>query len=221
MRSLIVVTLVLVGALSMAFVGRTAQAGPDLPDPAIDLAAPKENESTRTIVLAGGCFWCTEAIYEQLVGVIDVTSGYAGGTKETANYKDVCSGTTAHAEAIRITYDPRKITFARLLRVFFTLVDPTTKDRQGPDSGPQYRSAVFYENDEQRKVAEAYIKQLADAKVFDRPIVTTLEPLSSGFFPAEDYHQDYVTNNPQQGYVRQCALPKVDKVREKFKDDVK
>ncbi len=189
----------------------------ELPLPSEDL---KESGGPRTAVFAGGCFWCTEAVFEQLNGVSDVTSGYSGDRKETANYEAVCGGRTNHAEAIRITYDPSKISYGQLLRVFFTTHDPTTKDRQGPDSGRQYRSAIFYQNEDQKRLAEGYIAQLNAAKVFDKPIVTTLEPLTE-FYPAEGYHQDFVQANPLHPYVRQQALPKVQKVREKFKDQVR
>ncbi len=189
------------------------------PKPELDLPAGKPGE-TRSAVFAGGCFWCTEAVFRQLRGVKSVTSGYAGDTKETATYKTVCSGTTKHAESIRFEYDPSEISYGQLLQVFFTAHDPTTKDRQGADRGHQYRSAIFYASDEEKKVAEAYIKQLDAAKKFPAPIVTTLEPLTE-FFPAEDYHQDFVTNNPNQGYVRQCSLPKVFKIREVFADWLK
>ena len=174
----------------------------------------------ETAIVAGGCFWCTEAVFDQLDGVKDVVSGYAGGTKETADYKKVSTGDTDHAEAIRITYDPSKITFGQLLRVFFATHDPTTKDSQGPDHGRQYRSAIFYANDEEKAVSEAYIKQLTDAKAYGDPIVTTLEPLKE-FYPAEEYHQDFVQRNPNQGYVRAVAMPKVLKVQMKFKDLLK
>ena len=198
------------------------RAAEDLPAPQVDLPAPGDGEQTRTAVFAGGCFWCTEAVFEQLDGVTEVVSGYAGGSKADADYKKVSDGQTDHAEAIRITYDPRKVTFGQLLRVFFATHDPTTKDRQGPDWGRQYRSAIFYENDDQKRVAEGYIKQLADAKVFAAPIVTTLEPLAAdGFYPAEDYHQDYVKHNPNHPYVRQWAVPKIAKVRGKFAGQVK
>jgi peptide-methionine (S)-S-oxide reductase len=190
-----------------------------LPKPAIDLPTTQPGQ-LRTAVIAGGCFWCTEGAFQQFKGVTEVVSGYAGDSKETANYKTVCSGATNHAEAIKITYDPSIITYGQLLQIFFTAHDPTTKDRQGNDVGHQYRSAIFYANDEEKKVAESYIKQLSDAKVFDDPIVTTLEPLTQ-FYPAEDYHQDYVTNNPDQGYVRACALPKMRKVREAYRDRLK
>jgi len=191
----------------------------DLPAPKEDLPAPKD-ATTATAVFAGGCFWCTEAAFEQLSGVSDVTSGYAGGTKETATYEQTSEGNTKHAESIRVTYDPTKISYGTLLRVFFTIHDPTTKDRQGPDWGHQYRSAIFYETPDQKRVAEAYIKQLDEAKAFDAPIVTTIEPLPA-FYPAEAYHQDYVVHHPDNPYVQQNSIPKIEKVRTKFKDLVK
>lgn len=201
-----------------------AHGGTQLPKAAVDLpadASAKPGE-IHTIVVAGGCFWCVEGVYEQLKGVKTAVSGYAGGTKETANYEIVCTGRTAHAEAVKITYDPSQITYGELLRVLFSVIDPTTKDQQGPDYGTQYRSAIFYENDDQKKVAEAYIKQLDAAKAFPRPIVTTLEPLKpDAFYAAEGYHQGYVACHLKNGYVRQEAIPKIDKVREKFKDQVK
>ncbi len=198
---------------------RPAQAGPNLPEPTVDLPAPPDGRPA-TVVLAGGCFWCVEGVFEQLDGVLDAVSGYCGGAAETANYKAVCTGTTGHAEAVRITYDPAKISFGRLLQVFFATHDPTTLNRQGPDEGTQYRSAIFYADEDQKRVAEAYIRQLAEARVFDRPIVTTLEKLEA-FHPAEDYHQDYAACNPQQPYIRQVAMPKIQKVRQKFADQVK
>jgi peptide-methionine (S)-S-oxide reductase len=152
--------------------------------------------------------------------VIDAVSGYAGGSKETANYEAVCSGTTGHAEAVQIIYDPAKITFGKLLEVHFATHDATTLNRQGNDTGPQYRSAIFYANDTEKKTAEDYIARLTKERVYDRPIVTTLEPLKV-FYPAESYHQNYVCANPRQGYVRAVALPKVDKVRKLFADDLK
>jgi len=173
-----------------------------------------------TAVFAGGCFWCTEAVFEELDGVIEAISGYAGGTKATANYKAVSTGRTGHAEAIEITYDPRKISYEKLLEVFFATHDPTTKDRQGNDVGPQYRSAIFYANAQEKELAAAYIQDLNDAKIFSQPIVTTLEPLTE-FYPAENYHQNYVCYNPNQSYVRAVALPKVKKVREKFQSLLK
>lgn len=205
---------------------KEAQGAPKdvLPAPALSLASEKDAKpgQTRSAVFASGCFWCTEAVFEQLEGVSDVVSGYAGGTKETANYKDVCSGDTLHAEAVRVTYEPAKISYGQLLRVFFVTHDPTTKNRQGPDSGPQYRSAIFYSDEDEKRVAESYLKQLAEARSFDRPVVTTLEPLKpDGFYEAELYHQNYAACNASNPYIRAQAIPKVKKVREVFKDQVK
>src|SRR5215471_4926202 len=190
------------------------------PDPAVDLPVTSSS-STQTAVLAGGCFWCVEAVYRQLDGIVSVTSGYAGGTKETANYRTVCSGTTDHAESIKIDFDASKLTFGQLLKVFFSVAhDPTHLNRQGNDVGRQYRSTIFYDNDDQRRVAEAYIQQLNAAGVFPTRIATTLEPLQ-GFYEAEAYHQDYAARNPNQPYVAYVALPKVDKVREYYPEKLK
>ena len=176
--------------------------------------------SRATAVFAGGCFWCVEAVFEELDGVIDAVSGYAGGTRETANYEAVCTGSTGHAEAVQIIYDPSRIGYHRLLEVHFATHDPTTLNRQGNDVGPQYRSAIFYANQEEQRIAREYIAALNASGAFDRPIVTTLEPLTE-FFPAEAYHQSYVCVNPRQGYVRAVALPKVEKLRAKFAGDLK
>jgi peptide-methionine (S)-S-oxide reductase len=182
------------------------------PAPAVDLPV-KDGQGTQTVVLAGGCFWCTEGVYEQIPGVLSVVSGYAGGTKESATYSKVSNGDTAHAEAIQITFDPVLISYGQILKVFFSVAhDPTTLNRQGNDVGSQYRSAIFYASDDEKRVAEAYIKQLDDAKVFASPIVTKLEKLDA-FYEAEAYHQDYVKNNPNEGYVRAVALPKVEKAK--------
>jgi len=166
------------------------------------------------VILAGGCFWCTEAAFEQLEGVLDVTSGYIGGSAETANYKRVCDGDTGHAEAIRITYDPAKISYETLLDVFFDAHDPTQLNRQGNDAGTQYRSAIFVADDAERQAAQVKIDQLTANKVFSRPIVTALEPLSE-FYPAEDYHQDYARLNPNQPYIESVSTPKVCKIQQK------
>ncbi|MCC7409302.1 MAG: peptide-methionine (S)-S-oxide reductase MsrA [Phycisphaeraceae bacterium] len=168
-------------------------------------------------VFAGGCFWCVEAVFEELDGVADAVSGYAGGPPHLAHYDLVSSGDTGHAEVVMILYDPRKISFEKLLEVHFATHDPTTLNRQGHDVGPQYRSAIFYADDHEKQLAQAYIQQLTDTGVYARPIVTTLEPLK-GFYPAEPHHQNYVCTNPRQPYVRGVALPKVEKVREKFPD---
>ena len=173
-----------------------------------------QSNTRATAIFAGGCFWCTEAAFEQLDGVLDVTSGYIGGSADTANYRAVCNGNTGHAEAIRITYDPGKISFDQLLTVFFDAHDPTQLNRQGNDAGSQYRSAIFYADDAQQQAARAKIDQLNAAKAFPRPIVTTLEPLTT-FYPAEDYHQDYARLNPDQPYIQAVSMPKACKVREK------
>jgi len=169
---------------------------------------------------AGGCFWCTEAVYEQIAGVGDVRSGYIGGTVPDPTYKDVCTGLTGHAEAIEIAYDPAVVPFEKLLEIFFATHDPTTLNRQGADVGTQYRSAIFYHDDEQKRTAEEVIRKLDAARVFPGKIVTEVTPAST-FYPAEDYHQDYVANNPFQPYCRAVAAPKVAKVRKVFKDLLK
>jgi peptide-methionine (S)-S-oxide reductase len=189
------------------------------PDPQTDTARAAGAESRA--VLAGGCFWCVEAVYKQLDGVSAVTSGYAGGSADSADYETVSSGRTDHAEAVEVRFDPAKISYGQILKVFFSIAhDPTTRDRQGPDVGRQYRSVIFYADDEQRRVAEAYIKQLDAAKVFDRPIVTELEPLDR-FYEAEAYHQDYAERNPLSPYILFNARPKVDKVRRFYKERLK
>jgi peptide methionine sulfoxide reductase msrA/msrB len=183
-------------------------------------AKPAGNNATATAVFAGGCFWCTEAVFEELSGVVGVQAGYAGGAKETANYETVCTGRTGHAESIRITYDPSKISYERLLTVFFDAHDPTQLNGQGADRGTQYRSAIFYANDAEKQAAEAKIEQLTAAKAYGDPIVTTLEPLEA-FYPAEDYHQNYARNNPDQPYIRSEAIPKVCKIRDKHPELIK
>jgi peptide-methionine (S)-S-oxide reductase len=198
---------------------RPAHAAGELPKPAVELPAPKE-KGDQTFIVAGGCFWCTEASFEILDGVKDVVSGYSGGAKETANYEAVCTGRTGHAESIRITYDPAKISYSKLLQVFFTAHNPTTLNRQGNDEGTQYRSAIFYQSEDEKKVAEAYIKQLNDAKAFDKPVVTSVEKFNA-FYPAEDYHQDYAKKHPDNGYIVGVALPHVKHVMDRFKDELK
>ena len=173
-----------------------------------------------TAVFAGGCFWCTEAAVEQLEGVTDVESGYAGGAQETANYQRVCNGDTGHAEVIRITFDPAKISYDQLLEVFFDAHDPTQLNRQGNDVGTQYRSAIFYANEAEQSAAAAKIAALTAARTFARAIVTKLEPLVE-FFPAEDYHQDFARLNPNQPYVASHSIPLACKVREKHQSLIK
>jgi peptide-methionine (S)-S-oxide reductase len=190
------------------------------PDPQVDTALAS-TRTEKSAVLAGGCFWCVEAVFKELRGVISVRSGYAGDSAATANYRAVCSGTTNHAEVIEVRYDASQTTFGQLLKIHFSVAhDPTQLNRQGNDMGRQYRSAVFYADDEQKHVAEAYIRQLNDAHVFRDPIVTTLEPLAE-FYVAEDYHQDYAARNPNQPYISYIAQPKVDKLRENFADRLK
>lgn len=202
-------------------VAETASTDASEPVESTVTSEPAENTPTRQIVLAGGCFWCVEAVYEQLDGVIDVESGYAGGDAATANYDAVSTGRTKHAEVVRITYDPTKITYGTILKVFFTTAhDPTTLNRQGADVGPQYRSAIFYASDEQKQIAADYIKQLNEADVYRDPIVTTLEPLDA-YYPAEGYHQDYASQNPGNPYIQGVSTPKVQKTRKVYTDLLK
>ena len=170
--------------------------------------------------LAGGCFWCLEAVYDDLRGVENVQSGYAGGTKTNPTYEQVCTGTTGHAEVVQITYDPAQISYEDLLDVFFTIHDPTTLNRQGGDVGTQYRSAIFYHDDEQKRIAEQRLHDLKDKKIWDDPVVTELVPLED-FYPAEAYHTDYFARNPEQGYCSAVIAPKVSKARAKFMDKLK
>lgn len=197
---------------------RAKYADGSFPDPLQDLnVAEKEWE----ITLAGGCFWCVEAVFLQLDGVIAATSGYVGGSEENANYKAVCSGHTGHAEAVKIRFDTARLSWASLLKVFFSVAhDPTQKNRQGADVGTQYRSAVFYNNADEKAVTQAYIDQLNEAQVFSNPIATTLEPLDH-FFPAEDYHQNYAALNPRQPYIQGVSQPKVDKLRQRYAGELK
>jgi peptide-methionine (S)-S-oxide reductase len=184
------------------------------PDPEIDL--PADGKEKETAVIAGGCFWCTEAVYREVDGILGIRSGYAGGSAETADYRSVCSGTTGHAEAIEIAYDPRRISYGRILKLFFSIAhDPTQLNRQGNDHGTQYRSAIFYKNEAERSVAEAYVAQIERDRLFNAPIATTLEPLTV-FYEAEDYHQDYAARNPGQPYIVHVSQPKVAKLRQSF-----
>ncbi len=176
--------------------------------------------NTKTAVFAGGCFWCTEAVFSQLKGVKSVVSGYSGGKVEHPTYEQVCSGRTGHAECTEITYDPGQVSFAELLEVFWMTHDPTTLNRQGADSGTQYRSAIFYTNEEQKQEALAYKAKLEKEKIWHNPIVTEIVKFEK-FYPAEDYHQKYYENNPNQGYCRIVITPKMDKFRKIFADKLK
>lgn len=171
------------------------------------------------VVFAGGCFWCVEAVFEELKGVYEVISGYTGGSSKPT-YAEVTTGTTGHAESVKVVFNPKVISYEDILKVHFATHDPTTLNRQGADVGTHYRSAIFYRNAQEKAIAEAFIADLTEQKVFKNPIVTTLEPLAE-FHIAEDYHQDYVCNNPGNGYVRAVALPKVEKVRAKFAEKLK
>jgi peptide-methionine (S)-S-oxide reductase len=170
---------------------------------------------TQTATLAGGCFWCLDAVYEQLRGVKNVLSGYTGGEVENPNYHQVCGGRTGHAEVVRIEFDPEQVSFRELLEIFFTIHDPTTLNRQGADTGTQYRSAIFYENDEQKRVAEEVMEEISREGIWDSELVTQLEPLGD-FYPGEDYHQGYYRKNPSQSYCRVIIQPKVAKFRKQF-----
>lgn len=174
----------------------------------------------KTATFGAGCFWCTEAVFLNLNGVTKVVSGYSGGKVKNPTYREVCSGLTGHAEVTQITYDPKLISYADLLEVFWNTHDPTTLNKQGADEGTQYRSAVFYANDEEKKIAEDYKKQLDASHVFKNPIVTEISPLVN-FYPAEDYHQNYYALNPNQGYCQYVIRPKVDKFKKQFASKLK
>jgi peptide-methionine (S)-S-oxide reductase len=173
------------------------------------------NPNSQITVLGGGCFWCLEAVYDQLEGVLDVVSGYAGGHVPNPDYRSVCNGTTGHAEVVQVTFDPAVITFEEILEIFFTIHDPTTLNRQGADVGTQYRSAIFYRDEAQKKAAEAIIAEIEAAKIWPDPIVTEVTALDI-FYPAEDYHQEYFQRNPYQGYCQVVVAPKVAKFRQKY-----
>jgi len=189
----------------------------NIPNPAVDaaLAAAKTEQTT---VVAGGCFWGIQAVFQHVKGVISATSGYSGGAANTAEYELVSNGDTGHAESVKIIYDPSQITYGQLLRVFFSVAhDPTQLNRQGPDTGKQYRSSIFFASDEQKRIAEAYIAQLEKARVFPRPIVTQVVPLKA-FYPAEAYHQDYAAHHPNNPYIVYNDAPKVANLRQQFPD---
>jgi peptide-methionine (S)-S-oxide reductase len=212
--------LALLGALWQT-PGNAAEPATVIPAPVID--APKESSKPgapglQTIVLAGGCFWGVQAVFQHVKGVSRAVSGYAGGTKETAIYEVVSSGRTGHAESVQVTFDPRQISYGRILQIYFSVAhDPTQLNRQGPDTGTQYRSAVFYRDDSQKSIAQAYIAQLDKAAVFRRPIVTQINQLTE-FYPAEAYHQDYATLHPSSSYIAYYDLPKVENLQHVFAD---
>lgn len=174
-----------------------------------------DKDKREVAVLAGGCFWCLEAVFDQVTGVRDVVSGYAGGHNPNPTYEQVCSGTTGHAEVVQIAFDPEKISYEEILGIFFSIHDPTTLNRQGADVGTQYRSAIFYTSENQKAAAEAMIKELIEEKVWGKPVVTEVVPLDA-FYPAEDYHQEYFARNPYQGYCQFVVAPKVSKFKKKY-----
>jgi len=174
----------------------------------------------QTLVLGGGCFWCTEAVYVKVKGVTDVESGYCNGTVERPTYEQVCTGTTGHAEVVKLTYDPAQVSTRQLLEVFFVIHDPTQLNRQGNDVGTQYRSGIYYTTEDQRQVADDMIRQMSQDKLFGKPIVTEVKPLSN-YWPAEEYHQDFFEKNPSQGYCLAVAAPKVEKFRKTFRELVR
>ena len=191
----------------------------NFPEPPAEPNAPAKGK--ETVVLAGGCFWGVEAVFERLRGVSDAVSGYAGGTKSTAQYETVSTGRTGHAESVKVTYDPTQISFGTLLKVYFSVAhDPTQLNRQGPDSGPQYRSEIFYTNPEQKRVAEEYIRKLDDAKIYRKSIVTKVAALE-GFYQAEAYHQHYLDLNPRDPYIVFNDLPKLKRLQENYPELLK
>lgn len=217
MQSSIQVAVLLFAALAGTACNAKANPSAAVPAPVQDAtraAAPGQ----QTAVLSGGCFWGVQAVFQHVKGVISATSGYAGGSAKTADYEIVSTGETGHAESVEIIYDPSKITYGELLRVFFSVAhDPTELNRQGPDEGTQYRSSIFYGSDEQKRIAESYIAQLNQAKIFSGPIVTKVVPLQA-FYPAEAYHQNYATLHPNQPYIVFNDAPKVEHLRQQFPD---
>jgi len=209
-------------AIVLALGGATACASASassgaVPPPAADAPLAK-TKTERVAVVAGGCFWGIQAVYQHVKGVTRATSGYSGGSADTARYEIVETGQTGHAESEQITYDASQVTYGQLLRVFFSVAhDPTTLNRQGPDEGTQYRSVIFFGDDEQKRIAESYIAQLEDARVFSRPIVTQVVPLN-GFYAAEDYHQDYAANHPYDMYIMVNDAPKVSNLKKLLPD---
>jgi peptide-methionine (S)-S-oxide reductase len=208
-------------ALALTFAGGTASSAADrasgFPSPAVDAPIAAAN-SQQTAVISGGCFWGIQAVFQHVKGVTNATSGYAGGSAMTAHYEIVSTGATGHAESVKITYDPSQITYGQLLRVFFSVAhDPTELNRQGPDEGTQYRSVIWYGNDEQKRIAEAYIAQLENAKVFHNRIVTQVVPLKD-FYAAEGYHQNYAANHPYDPYIVYNDAPKVEHLRKQLPD---
>ena len=202
-------------AASTLCIGCRAAAKPPIPAPTTD-AALASSPSRATAVFAGGCFWGTQSVFERVKGVLDTTVGYAGGSADTATYPQVTTETTGHAESVRVVYDPARITYGQLLRIFFSVAhDPTQLNRQGPDVGTSYRSAIFYSNEAQRHIAQAYIAQLDQARIFPSKIVTEVTPLKA-FYDAEQYHQHYADQNPDNPYILVCDRPKIQALKAQF-----
>jgi peptide-methionine (S)-S-oxide reductase len=210
--ALLVVAVVLVAWRGMRMTHVSAQA--KAPVPAVD-EAKATKPGHETAVFAGGCFWGTQSVFQRVKGVTATTAGYSGGSASTATYAQVTTETTGHAESVKVVYDPSKLTYGQLLQIFFSVHDPTQLNRQGPDVGTSYRSAIFYTNDEQKKIATAYIAQMTAAHIFSKPIVTQVVPLK-GFYDAESYHQDYATNNPDNPYIMVCDRPKIETLKRDF-----
>ncbi len=218
-RSWVPLTALLASVLLNGVVACSAadRAAVSIPSPAVDASLARA-EAQQTAVIAGGCFWGIQAVFQHVKGVVSATSGYSGGSAKTAEYEVVSTGETGHAESVQIVYDPSKITYGQLLRIFFSVAhDPTQLNRQGPDEGTQYRSSIFYNNDEQKRIAEAYIAQLDKAGVFSSKIVTQVVPLKA-FYAAEAYHQNYATLHPDNMYIVFNDAPKVAHLREQFPD---
>ena len=212
---LLIIALLALTGIGLGAYPSAAKDGRPIPAPALD---ESHDATFEVAVLAGGCFWGVQGVYQHVRGVTNAVSGYSGGAKETAQYETVSTGTTAHAEFVKITFDPRKITYGRLLQIYFSVAhDPTELNRQGPDAGTQYRSAIFPASAEQARIAKAYITQLNDTHAFDAPIVTVIEP-GRTFFPAEDYHQDFLTRNPTYPYIVINDLPKIEALKRLFPD---
>jgi len=202
--------------LTLAACGQTAETKNTMPQ---DM--PTNNlDSTETITLGAGCFWCVEAIFQSIEGVISAKSGYSGGAVMNPSYKEVCAGTTGHAEVVQVIFDPAKVTLAEILEVFFATHDPTTMNRQGADEGTQYRSAIFYHSDAQKQIADMSVKAALESKEWANPIITEVTAFDV-FYPAEDYHQDYFSNNGDQPYCSRVIAPKMDKFKKKFADKLK
>jgi peptide-methionine (S)-S-oxide reductase len=213
MRTILAALVVTAAAIAYAPISGAVS----LPDPKGDAPLASDHGTVKT-VLAGGCFWGMQAVFEHVKGVTHVTAGYAGGTAQTADYETVSSGTTGHAESVEITWDPAQVTFGQLLKVYFSVAhNPTELNRQGPDEGTQYRSSIFFTTPEQQKIASDYVAQLGAAKVFDEPIVTQIVPYK-GFYKAEAYHQDYAQHHPMQPYIAIYDLPKVDALKRELPD---